>query len=162
MSTGQMLMTLGAITLLMIIIFRVNSGFLTTNEILHDNKYGILAVSIATSIIEEAKGRAFDSYTASNPAVSTSQLTSVGPGYGEVYPDFNDFDDYDGLDIIDSTLASAQFRIQCEVDYVNANDPDNPVTPTRTWHKRIMVTVTSPFMNDTVWLSSVYSYFYFR
>lgn len=157
-----MLMTLGAMTLLMIIIFRVNSGFLTTNEIMHHNKYGILAVSIGTSIIEEAKGKAFDSYTVASPAISTTQLTAVGSAWNEYYPNFNDFDDYDGLDIIDTTQASAQFRIQCRVDYVQANAPDVPVTPTKTWHKRIAVTVTSPFMSDTVRLSSVYSYFYFR
>lgn len=157
-----MLMTLGAITLLMIIIFRVNTGILTTNQIMYDNKYGILAVSVATSIIEEAKGKAFDANSVANPLVSVSQLTAVGPSSSEHYPDFNDFDDYDGLDIMDTTLASASFRIRCTVDYINPSDPDNPVTPTQTWHKKISVIVTSPFMEDTVRLSSIYSYFYFR
>ena len=164
MNTGQMMITLGAMMLLGTIILRVNAGFLSTNNVLLDSKFGVLAVSIATSVIEEATGKAFDATTDSNAVDNLADLTapgSLGKAPWEVYPFFNDFDDYNGLNIIDSTKSSAMFNIQCKVDYIN---PANPEVPSgiRTWHKKITVTVTSKSMEDTLRMSSINSYFYFR
>ncbi len=100
MNTGQMMITLGAMMLLGTIILKVNAGFLNTNNVLLDSKFGVLAVSIATSVIEEATGKAFDAKTDTNSVNNLTDLTtsaSLGHGPGEVYPYFNDFDDYNGL-----------------------------------------------------------------
>lgn len=161
MNTGQMLITVGALTLLAVVILRVNTNFLNTNEVLMENKFGVLAVSIGTSVLEEAKGKAFDQNTDSAAVTSLSQLSSLGPESGETDPLFNDFDDYNGLVRVDSTMPSAPFRIECDVVYVNSNNPDG-ISASKTWHKKLTVTVTSDFMVDTIRLSSIYSYWYFR
>lgn len=170
MNSGQMLITVGAIILLSIVILRVNSGFLSTNTVMMENKYGVMAISLATSMLEDAVGEAFDEATAdSTRAISTSELSStLGPETGEIYNSpatpFDDFDDYNGLTIntaADSTLKSAEFDISCQVGYINAANPD-VITGTRSWHKKITVTVSSKSMVDTIRLSTIYSYFYFR
>lgn len=161
MNTGQMLITIAALLLLSLVILRVNNNFLSTSTVLMENKFGVLAVSLATSVLEEAKGKAFDHNTDSAAVSDVNNLSTLGPDGGEVDPLYNDFDDFDGLTRVDTTLPSAPFTIQCVVDYVNSSTP-NSTTNSKTWHKKMTVTVSSPFMQDTVRLSSIYSYFYFR
>ncbi len=162
MNTGQTLITLGAMMLLSIVVLNVNNNFNNTSSYLMNSKFNILAISLATSIIEEATGLAFDSATNNNTVTSTSSLSSIGPEAGETYTNFNDFDDFDGLVKIDSTMPSAIFKIECEVDYINPANPNIAITPTKNWHKKINVLVTSQSMEDTIRMSSIYSYFYFR
>ncbi len=164
MNTGQMLLTLGAIILLSVLTLRLNNNNLQTEKVLLNTKFGVLATSLATSTIEEANSKAFDVATEDTMVTSTSQLTSpsgLGPKSGETYPNFNDFDDFDGFVRIDSTMPSAVFKIEATVAYVNPSNPDSTVS-TQTWHKKITVSVSSPLMKDTVRLSSIFSYWYFR
>lgn len=164
MNTGQMLLTLGAMILLSMLTIRVNKNNLQTEKVVLNTKFGVLSTSLATSIIEEANSKAFDKETNDTMATSTSELTlpaSLGPEAGETYPDFNDFDDFKGFVKIDSTMPSAIFTISSTVVYVNPSNPDSTVS-TRTWHKKITVSVSSPLMKDTVRLSSIFSYWYFR
>lgn len=156
-----MLITIAALMLLSVVILRVNNNFLNTNVVLMENKFGVLAVSLATSVLEEAKGKAFDENTDSAAVTSLNELSTIGPESGEVDPLFNDFDDFNGLVRVDSTLPSAPFTIQCAVNYVSSSNPDG-ISASKTWHKKMTVVVTSDFMQDTVRLSSIYSYFYFR
>lgn len=169
MNTGQMMITLGALALLSLVILRVNNGFLNTSSILLDSKLGVLATSIGTSIIEEATGKAFDTKSVSNSVESLSSLTSpteLKPE-GETYPNFDDFDDFNGLSIVDKSIPAAEYHIDCEVVYVNDSDLDGK-SSIRTWHKKITVKVSSPSMYDyeenpdTVVMSAIYSYWYFR
>lgn len=161
MNTGQMLITLGALVLLGFVILRVNNGFLITNSVLMESKFGVLASSLATSLIEEANGKSFDSKTDTNAVYNLSDLSVIGPENGEAYPNFNDFDDFNGLVRVDSTMKSAVFRIECAVAYVNPANLE-AVSNSKTWHKKITVSVTSPSMTDTIRMSSVYSYFFYR
>ena len=165
MNTGQMMITIGAIMLLTLVIIRVNNGFLSTDEVLMRSKFGVLAVSLATSMIEEANGKAFDNNTDTTSVTSTTQLTnSLGPASGEQYSSFNDVDDFNNYTrytITDSTIKSAPFKIYCRVNYVNPSAPKDS-TNTRTWHKKISVEVSSPNMEDTIKMSSIFSYWYFR
>ena len=169
MNTGQSLLSLGAMTLVALIILQVNTGFVMTSSTLLDNKLNILAISLASSIIEEASGKAFDAKTVVDAASATTDLTYpglLGPGAGETYPNFNDFDDYNGFTTINNNLA-AEFTINSRVDYINSNNPDKNVS-VPTWHKKITVFVTSPSMlnmngsQDTIKMSSVFSYWHFR
>ncbi len=169
MNTGQSLITIAAMMLLSITVLRVNNNLLSTNSTLMDTKFDVLAVSLGTSLIEEASKKAFD-LAGSDDAISDVNLltlpASLGPSSGEHYPDYNDFDDYNGLiDTID-TVPSAKFIIKCEVCYIDAANPDVKVNY-RTWHKKMTVKITSPSIGndekrDTIKLSSVFSYWYFR
>lgn len=164
MNTGQTLLATGALALLSLIILRVNSGFLSTNNTLQDTKFGLLGVSLATSVIEEACGLAFDELSKDDALTGTDELTissALGPEVGESYADFDDFDDFDGFAKVDSTMPSAMFNISAEVDYITPGNPDIS-SGSRTWHKKITVIVTSKSMTDTIKMSSIYSYWYFR
>ncbi len=168
MNTGQMLITVGAMVLLTLVILRVNNGFLNTNTTMMETKFDVLAVSLGTSMIEEASGKAFDQNTDTSSVSSTSSLSSIGKDDGEVYPNFNDFDDFDGLvkivkyDSSDTTFKSADFNIKCDVGYISPANPEVLKTSPKTWHKRLNVEVTSNSMVDTIRLTTIYSYFYFR
>ncbi len=168
MNTSQMLITLGALILLSLVILRVNRSFLTTDSVLLDSKIDVLAVSAATSVLEEANGKAFDENTDTTSISNVNLLSStLGPEPGETYPNFDDFDDFDGLTKIDSTNPIAKFIITCKVNYVQPPNLDVNVT-TKTWHKKLTVYVTSPSMlghddkQDTLKMSTVFSYWYFR
>ncbi|OGV08983.1 MAG: hypothetical protein A2330_05645 [Ignavibacteria bacterium RIFOXYB2_FULL_36_7] len=169
MNTGQSLLTIGAMLILSVTVLRVNNNILSTNSILMDSKFGVLAVSLGTSIVEEANKKAFDLAGSEDAIASVDLLTapeSLGPAFGEFYPDFNDFDDFNGFQDTITNLPSAEFRISCKVYYIEPNNPDVKVNY-RTWHKKIDVAITSPNIGsnerrDTVKLSSVFSYWYFR
>lgn len=164
MNTGQSLFSISALLLLSLTILRVNANILTTDGVMQDSKLGVLAISLATSMMEEASKKAFDAASANDAVVNLSDLTppgSLGPGNGETADNFNDFDDYNGYSRHVSGLPSAEFDISCLVNYINPNDP-NGIASTTTWNKKITVTVTSPSMKDTIRLSSIYSYWHFR
>lgn len=177
MNTGQMLLTIGAIFLLSTVILTVNRGFLTTNTTMITNRYGIMASSLATSMIERAISKAFDENTDTTEVTSTSQLTlpqNLGLDAGENRNDPNlldDFDDYNcyrflphrdsiQIDPMDPT-KKLYFDTFCRVDYVSDSNPNN-VSSTRTWHKRMQVIVTSSAMEDTIRMSTIYSYWNFK
>jgi MSHA pilin protein MshD len=166
MNTGQMIMTLGAMLLLASVMLRVNTTNLTNESVRDEAQYGVLANSIATSIIEQAQSRAFDEVTDTSNITSTSQLSSVlGPESGETEESYNDFDDFNGFTKRDSSMKSAVFDISCTVNYV---EPGNILgsTSNKTYHKKITVTITRPVSADSSVLvvrsSSIFSYWYFR
>jgi MSHA pilin protein MshD len=175
MNTGQMLITIGAIFLLTMVILTTNRGLINTNATMIDNRYGILATSLATSMIEKATGKAFDHNSDTTAITSTNSLTNVtslGIETGENRnnpEDFNDFDDFNcyisnpKLDTVffAGTERRIIFSTFCRVDYITTSNP-NSATNQRTWHKRMIVRVISPEMVDTIKLSTIYSYWYFR
>lgn len=162
-----MMITLVALVLLSIVILRVTTGFLMTDTIMLNSKVKLQAISICASIIEDGVGLAFDEKsvdpdtTTSNYIISTSNLTPVnqlGAEAGEVYPNFNDIDDYNGLTFLSTDtvtvrspfakMYSDEYTISCKVDYVQETNPDSAVS-IPTWHKRLLVMVTSKVMNKT-------------
>lgn len=161
MNTGQMLITLAALMLLSLIILRVTSTFLHTETSLMDSKFGVLGISLATSIMEEATGKAFDENSDSGKVLGLADLTIIGPESGESYPDFDDFDDYDGLVKWDNSMPVTSYKIECKVSFVTPANLEKGAT-SKTWHKKLDVMVTTPSSEDTVVMSKVYSYFYFR
>ena len=164
MGTGQMLLTMSAMILLSMVILRTNTSFLMTDSVLYDTKFEVLAVSIGTSLIEEANSKAFDTETDTTTVASTGDLTlasTLGPESGETYLIYNDFDDFNGYTRVDSSMPSANFNISCRVSYVGQDNPDLELS-LRTWHKKITVDVSSISMTDTISMSSIYSYWFFR
>ena len=163
MNTGQSLFSVGALLLLSLSILRVNNSILTTDTIMQDSKLGVLGISLATSLIEEANRKAFDAASADDAVDNLGDLTppgSLGPGGGETPENFNDFDDYNGYTKLD-TVNTIDYKIDCSVNYVTPANVDG-ISYTTTWHKKITVLVSSSFMNDTLSFSSVYSYWHFR
>lgn len=149
MSTGQMLITAVAMVLLSLLVLRVGGTSIITQESMQNSKFGVLATSLANSIMEEASMKFFDEKSAGNYVANLTDLTPIsdlGVDSGE-HPDsihtFNDFDDFHGFTHTYDNLPSAVFTVSCIVNYV---DPDLPglISANRTWHKMITVTISSP------------------
>jgi len=164
MNTGQMMLSIGAMLLLSTLMLRVNSNNMLNETLRDEAQFGVLATSLATSVIEEAISKSFDEHSDSNSVSSLAELTlasKLGPEAGETYQYFNDFDDFNGFAKVDSSMPSASFEIKCSVSYVASSNILVKSTNT-TWHKKIDVTVTSPFIRDTIVASSIFSYWSFR
>jgi hypothetical protein len=114
MNLGQMMMVVGAIVMLGVLILNTNSTIYQTNDIMYTSEFGVTAISISTSLVEEAMGKMFDKVVAdSNSAalLDSTLLTlpgSLGPDpvENESYrasvagtKDFDDFDDFNNLKI---------------------------------------------------------------
>lgn len=165
MNSGQSLLSIAAFFLLSLTVLRVNNTILQTDSVMAESKFGILATSIATSLIEKASKKAFDANTFENSVSTLSGLTAasgLGPGNGETAPDnCNDFDDFNDYTEQITNLPSAVFNVSCKVCYVNPTNPDGKLT-TQSWNKKMTVTVSSPSSQDTIKLSTIYSYWHFR
>lgn len=171
MTTAQSLLSIGAMMLLTFLILRFNSIQLTSAEAAYNAKFGIVANSLANSLIEEAKDKLFDAAvfdttkTISSPSdFSPIGLYNFGPEAGEVYPNFDDFDDYHNLFVLDTlslknptTGLATAFEIRAQVAYVNEDTP-NLESGSKTYHKRMSVSVFSDAMIDTVKISTIFSF----
>jgi MSHA pilin protein MshD len=187
MGSHQMVLSILAMLLLSISVLTVNRQTLTTNDTLMSSRYGLMSLSLANSIIQDASGLAFDENTVvqGSSVTSVTQLTlpsALGlDGTAELASNPNTFDDFDDYNcyrttpktdviIVDATVTpnkTMTFYSLCRVDYVDGTNPSNVMT-TQTWHKRLMVSVYSNDLKDpwtglvdTLKLSTVYSYYYF-
>lgn len=172
MNLGQTMLTIGAMLLLSFLILRFNSIQLTSAETAYNSKFGIVATSLANSLIEEAKDKVFDEvvYDTTKTITSASDFSTVLKAEaGEVYPNFDDFDDYNGsagngffyLDTLSlknpQTGEATRFEIRSKVEYVSDANPDIK-SIIKTYHKKLSVSVYSNAMIDTVKINSVFSY----
>ncbi len=186
MTLGQSMLVIGALTLLGILVLNANSTILQSNTTMDTSEFGITAVSLATSLVEEAMGKMFDQVIAdSNTGIITdpSQLTptaGLGPDAGESYRsgtnDFNDFDDFNNIflvyksnnpaDTVHTTGSTyetivpgirAKYFVRAQVMYVNYLNLDG-TSAGQTYHKKIIVTVTSTGSSDTLRFPAIMSY----
>ncbi len=177
MNLGQMLMVVCSMTLLGLLSLRTNSTIIQANQTQNNSEFGVTAVSLATSIVEEAMGTMFDSSIGDtvSAAVDTSLSKLTAPGslghsgtesFRGAKPgtiDFNDFDDFHNLFLVyksdhpsdtAKTTGSdyefivpgirSKYFVRAKVTYVNIANL-NSTTNVRTWHKKIVVTVSTPY-----------------
>lgn len=163
MNTGQMLLAVGAIMLLSSMVLRFNRAVLTTDEVMYNSKFNVLASSLCTSLIDEAKQKAFDEKTVDAAISDVTKLSAkLEAENGEDYDEFDDFDDFHNYLRTDSTsIPHEVFYLSSKVTYVDLTNPIKATT-SKTWHKMITVTVLGPSMKVPVQISSIYSYWFFR
>jgi hypothetical protein len=176
MGTGQTILTIVAIVLLGTNVVSVNRTFLQHGVVLQQTEIGLFGVSLATSLLEEARGKAFDRYSLVGFPQNLNQLTpydSLGPELGELRPDYNDFDDYNwmkGGPRRDSIIVRADtikipdvdtFLRWAKVCYVDTSDP-NTYRAYRTWMKKLTVYVKGANSQDTLQMSYLFSNWSFR
>jgi hypothetical protein len=176
MGTGQTILTIVAIVLLGTNVVSVNRTFLQHGVVLQQTEIGLFGVSLATSLLEEARGKAFDRYSLVGFPTSVNQLTpydSLGPEAGEtrtLYDDFDDFNWMKGGPTRDSIIVKADtikipdvdtFVRWAKVCYV---DSTNPMTYRnyRTWVKKLTVYVKGGASQDTIQMSYLFSNWSFR
>lgn len=160
-----MILTAGAMMLVSILVLTISSTQLTTQDSMQNAKFGILAISLGSSLLELASQKHFDEATTEDVATATNQLTltkDFGAGkepgeYVDSLHTYDDYDDFHNYTNVDSTMPSAFFEIHCTVDYVDPN-VGGFISGTRTWHKMMTITITSPSMKDPVILRKVFSY----
>ena len=187
MNLGQMLLVLLALVVLGALILQSNSIILSSAETLTASEIDASAISLATSVMEEASGKLFDEVindTTVSALTDPGQLSaSLGPDGGERFRDstgshhlFNDFDDYNGLFVVFKSSNPAdseptpgaqwefvvpdlrgKYYVHVSVSYVSPPDLDVPAAG-RTWHKKMTLTVTSPSSAGTVVLPWVMSF----
>jgi hypothetical protein len=169
MGLGQTMMTVLAMGMLATVLLTVNTNTGDNNQAIQMSEYRIMAASLATSTLERATGLPFDQNTVSSNISDPNSLThNLGRETGEIDSlenTFNDFDDYKGFHKWvkgDSVFfRSADFQVWSDVDYVMIQGDSVISTAGPTYTKRITVYVTSPYMNDTLRYSTLYSYWFF-
>ena len=185
MNSGQVMLTVMAMFLLGTIILSTNRSVLSNEQTVMDSEFGVAAISLATSLVEEAQGKDFDEAATDSGVTSTSLLTTtanLGKDANEYYRysgsdttkgDFDDLDDFNNFSVefVNDTTKPlvAQYRgeskgfradylVKSKVEYVSVTTTSITPTTTRTWHKRLTITVTSPTSRDTLVFPTVISY----
>ena len=150
-NTGQVLLVLGAVILFSLMLPSLNESILYTDLNQLVTQVENSALGLAQGFLSEAATKVFDEVCLTTEPDSPDQLTPVvdlGREVGESYPGYDDLDDYADLALMDSTaFTSIQFTVSGAVDYM---DPSNPeiISPSPTFIKRLIVTVTSSYLID--------------
>lgn len=164
MGTGQTILTIVAIVLLGTNVVSVNRTFTQHGAVLQQTEIGLFGVSLATSLLEEARGKAFDHYSLVGLPTLLTQITpedSLGPEPGELRANWDDFDDYNNMRDTVIVPDVDKFYRWASVCYVDTNDP-NILRHYRTWMKKLTVNVKGQNTNDTLQMSYLFSNWSFR
>jgi len=177
MNLGQMLMVIGAITLLGLLVLNANTTVHTTRATMADSEFGMTGKMFDNVIADSNASALFDSTLLTSPG-------NLGPEAGESYrksagaKDFNDVDDFNNLFLVyksgvggdtaatpgsdyEFTLPGirARYFAHVTVDYVTLAGGSIVACPAvPNWHKRITVTVTSTGSADTLAYPAIMSY----
>jgi hypothetical protein len=168
---ANMMLTIGAILLFGMFLSTTNKMMIGNNQIAAQNEYYIAGISLAQSIIDEAKTKAFDEKTIGQDSmVNRPNLTAAaslgrdgGPEvfslpdlirtsspYSVKYPGyssqvaFDDIDDYNNYRRRVNTPRAEGYQLSCRVNYASETAPDSSKS-SRTYCKVMTVKVTSPY-----------------
>ena len=159
MSTNHSFFSIGALLVFSLISLRFNASVLENSTVETENKIYLTAFSLADDLIEEIKQKAFDAATVNFPTTDPEDLTSpysLGHADWEVYPNFNDIDDYNGFQRGVSAPHAENYQVRCSVFYVDPDNPDVKVM-TKTFYKKVVVTVISPYVRNVINLSFIFT-----
>ena len=152
MSGVQMMLVLGAITLLSLLVLNLNGSLLSSDDQMAQAEYTMAATSVGQMMLAKIASKEFDAATVTDQFADPSTFTSpsgLGHAPGEIYPNFNDVDDFHRFTTAVSTPRAGVFNVACLVDYVQPDNPDVPASvQTRT--KRVRVAISSPFLAQPV------------
>lgn len=170
MGLGQMMLSILALAMFGRIMLAVNTNSADHNEAIKTSEYLIMGTSLGTSLLERAQGLSFDELTITADISTPASLsTTLGPEGAEGVAGENAFDDFDDYHNFSKTVQgdsiffkTATFNVRSLIDYVDISGGAIVTSGARTYHKRLRVIVSSPYMEDTLRFSTVYSYWYFR
>jgi hypothetical protein len=161
MGTGQIILLIGGLLLLVILSLTFFSSYRTHSDLSINSEALTTAVTIGQSMINLVQSRAFDEKTISQAVYSVDSLTlkdSFGPEAGETtvtqFDDVNDFDNYECYDTLD---VFGIFKTRVTVNYVTKMNPD-VISAGRTFTKIVDVVVTNQYLADTLKLKHVVTY----
>lgn len=159
MSNFQSMLAIGSLFILSLTSMSFNGALLQSNTVDIENKVYLTAFSLADDLIEEIKQKAFDEKTLVFPTVNRSTLTSPNSlgVESEIYPYFDDIDDYNNFSRNADAPHSESYHISAKVYYVSESDADVK-SNVQTFHKRVDVTVSSPYLNNDVILTFIFTH----
>ena len=156
MSGIQSLLAIGAVWLFALITINFNSTVVHNISIEVENKVYLTAFSLADDMIEEIKQKAFDERTIDFITPNANQLTLPLGREGESWPNFDDVDDYDGYSKNVGLPYVETYTVSVAVHYVDGTNP-NTNSLSRSFYKKVDVTVTSQYMTLPVVLSFIFT-----
>lgn len=167
MSNIQSILAIGALFLLAMVSLSFNGALLQNNSVELENKVYLTAFSLADDMIEEIKEKGFDEATLEFPSVNPSTLTQpdlLGPESGETNPSqgygppyFDDIDDYNGFWRDANAPHAEDYHTTVKVYYVSEGDLEH-ISSVQTFYKRVDVTVSSPYLKNSVSLSFIFTH----
>ena len=177
---SNIIMAIGALLILGLFLNSSDRLMSGNTQVAEQNEYYITALSLAQSIIDEAKTKAYDQNTATHGVTdSTGFSAALGPDAGETVPatdtlttaspfsaaapgflsttKFNDVDDYNGYKRLVNTPRAEGYKLSVTVNWA---DPTNPGTlrVTKQYCKVMKVVAKSPFMPDSLVLNYAFIY----
>ncbi|MBN2366304.1 MAG: hypothetical protein EH225_10125 [Calditrichaeota bacterium] len=151
MHTGQIIFTIGALGLLSLAIINLNTSISENDVSLAQNRYRLEALSLINSYIEQSSSLYFDEVTTDTSLAKDLSTFSVTL---QTEPNdsgtFDDFDDYNNITRIDTGLSGVQYRVMFDVEYVRMVGGSIVPAGTRTWHKRMTVSVTDNYLGEPI------------
>jgi hypothetical protein len=152
---SEVLQTMAAMVLFSVILLTANKIIFLNSQQEVESRAEQRAVTIAQSIIDEARTLPFDAETVSGPPSEIPDgFSDSGPGASDTTrAAFNDFDDYHGwsekIDWIPGS-GDESFNVDVQVLYVSGPDYSmtNGSTTNYTEFKKMVVTVTSNYLTD--------------
>ena len=162
--SGNYILTIGALAILSVLILSTMDILRTNYVDMTESEIIIAGLSLGQGLLDEIKTKEFDEQEIIGSTIdSPSDLSSsLGPDAGESVSDpdtsstqafgsltaFDDVDDYNGYNRLVDTDGAENFILSTVVEYVSLSDPDNTSGGSRTYCKRITVTITSPFFDS--------------
>ena len=157
----QMLLSAGALLFLTILILLFYQASTEQTSVSVENEAILAGSGIAQSLMAEIQKRSYDENTVTKYTDSIDSLTlpsSLGTDAGEVFlTQFDDVDDFNNYNIVDLSTRLGDYSLSVSVDYVGIMNPNN-ISFTRTFCKRIEVSVESVYLPDTLKLYHVIGY----
>ena len=141
---GQVILVLGAFTLLIFMTMTVNQAIGNRIGSTYQAEAIIAATTLGQSMINEISQKAFDDSVLTRTVDQVSQLTevaSLGKDGGETYATFDDVDDFKNYTRTDS-IPNGYFTTSVDVVYVSPSALSG-TSNVPTFYKKITVTVTA-------------------
>ena len=160
MQTGETLLVRGAVIIFSLTAISMNQSILEGYRTLREPQIINSGTAVGLSFIENAKQLSFDEFTVADEdnfdPDSFTAPGNLGAEPGEIYPGFDDVDDFHNFSDSVNTLLST-FYVTTTVTYVDSGNLNNQIS-SRTFFKRFQVVVTSPFIQDSLQLSHIFSH----
>jgi hypothetical protein len=172
---NSMMLVIGGLLLMGTFMLSANSLLLQNTTTSQQNECFLTAISLAQSVIDEAKTKAFDEKTVGGPVSVRDSLTSSSlfgkDGSGETVPvpdtlsangfisntKFDDVDDYNGYQRRATTTRTGPLTVSAVVQYASETFPDSTLSA-RAYCKLMTVTVTGPQLAVPVSIQYAFTY----
>ncbi|GAB4336234.1 MAG: hypothetical protein Kow0037_17180 [Calditrichia bacterium] len=177
MNTSQTIITLGALTLLTVVILNFNRVFSSTEMTMDQNRYRLEALSILSSYIEQTSQYFFDEASTDTTVAKTLSNFTDPQNLG---PDPNDngivddFDDFHNQTRLDTGLTGIVYKLMFKVEYVKLLGKNLIVDGNKHYNKRMTIEITDNYPEpllrkyvngeperDTLRISFIKSYWFY-